>query len=227
MPELLPLGLDELLTTTRAIRKRLDFSRPIDRKIIDECLEIAVQAPTPSNLQNWHFVVVTEPNKKKALADLYRRGRELYLSLPSSEPGMTYGEWAVSAPARQKVEESARYLNQRFEEAPVLFIPCITGRTDTPLNPDDTVPPILTQSAQWGSIAPAAWNFMLAARARGLGTCWTSLHLYFEREAAEIIGIPYDKVMQICLMPVAYTIGVDFKAAPRVPMTEVVHWNTW
>jgi nitroreductase len=225
--EHLPLGLDELLTTTRAVRRRLDFSRPIDRKVIDECLEIAVQAPTPSNLQNWHFVVVTELEKKKALADLYRRGRELYLSLPSAEPGMTYREWAVSTPARQKVEQSALYLNKHFEEAPVLFIPCVTGRTDSPANPKDTVPSVLIQSAQWGSIAPAAWNFMLAARARGLGTCWTSLHLYFEREAAEIIGIPYDEVMQISLIPVAYTLGVDFKAAPRAPMTEIVHWDTW
>ncbi len=227
MSEHLPLGLDELLTTTRAVRRRLDFSRPIDRKVIDECLEIAVQAPTPSNLQNWHFVVVTELEKKKALADLYRRGRELYLSLPSAEPGMTYREWAVSTPARQKVEQSALYLNKHFEEAPVLFIPCVTGRTDSPAKPKDTVPSVLTQSAQWGSIAPAAWNFMLAARARGLGTCWTSLHLYFEREAAEIIGIPYDEVMQISLIPVAYTLGVDFKAAPRAPMTEIVHWDTW
>jgi len=227
MSELLPLGLDELLTTTRAVRRRLDISRPIDRSVIDECLEIAVQAPTPSNLQNWHFVIVTDPEKKKALAELYRRGRELYLSLPSEEPGMTYGEWAVSTPARQKVEDSAQHLNQHFEDAPVLFIPCITGRTDNLPSADDSVPSVLIQSALWGSIAPATWSFMLAARARGLGTCWTSLHLYFEREAAEIIGIPYDEVMQIGMMPVAYTLGVDFKAAPRAPMTEVVHWDTW
>ena len=227
MSDLLPLGLDELLTTTRAVRKRLDFSRPVPREVINECLEIAVQAPTPSNLQTWHFVLVTEPAKKKALADLYRRGRERYLALPSAEPGMTYGDWVQATPARQRGEVSAQHLNEHFEEAPLLFIPCIAGRTDGPANNDEPVPRILTQSAQWGSIAPAAWSFMLAARARGLGTCWTSLHLYFEREAAEIIGIPYDDVMQIALMPVAYTIGTDFKTAQRAPMSDVVHWDSW
>jgi nitroreductase len=227
MSELLPLSVDDVLTTTRAVRKRLDFSRPVEREVIEKCLEIAVQAPTPSNLQNWHFVIVTDPAKKKALADLYRRGREFYMNLPSAVPGMTYGEWVESAPSQRRVEISAQHLNLHYEEAPVLFIPCISGRTDLAADPEDPLPPVFMQSAQWGSIAPAAWSFMLAARARGLGTCWTSLHLLYEREAAEIIGIPYDEIMQIGMMPVAYTIGTEFRTAARVPMDEVVHWDAW
>ncbi len=228
MTAILPLGLDELLTTTRSVRKRLDFSKPVERETIQQCIEIAIQAPTPSNLQNWHFVVVTEVEKRRALADLYRKGREIYVTLPSATPNLEYEDPKRNR-MQEKIEESAQYLNMYFQEAPVHVIPCIEGRTDSSKQAEgwgDT-PNILLQSAQWGSIAPATWNFMLAARARGLGTCWTSLHLFFEEQAAEIIGIPYDKIMQACLMPVAYTKGTDFKLGKRDPIDSVIHWDSW
>jgi len=226
--EVLPLGLDELLTTTRSVRKRLDFSRPIKKEIVESCIEIALQAPTPSNLQNWHFVVITDPLKRRALADLYRKGREIYVTLPSATPNLDYDDPERDR-IQKRIEESAQYLNNHLEDAPVHVIPCIEGRTDLLKNSDGwgEVPDVLFQSAQWGSIAPATWSFMLAARARGLGTCWTSLHLYFEKQAAEIIGIPYEDVMQACLLPLAYTVGTKFKQGKRQPMESVVHWDSW
>ena len=228
MTNILPLGLDELLTTTRSVRKRLDFSKPVKRETIQQCIEIAVQAPTPSNLQNWHFVVITDEEKRRALADLYRKGREIYVTLPSATPNLKY-EDPKRNHIQEKIEESAQYLNMNFQEAPVHVIPCIEGRTDSSVDAEGwgNTPSILLQSAQWGSIAPATWSFMLAARARGLGTCWTSLHLFFEKEAAEIIGIPYEKVMQTCLMPVAYTKGTIFKPGKRDPIESVIHWESW
>ena len=228
MVEVLPLGLDELLTTTRSVRKRLDFSRPIKKEIVESCIEIALQAPTPSNLQNWHFVVITDPLKRRALADLYRKGREIYVTLPSATPNLDYDDPERDR-IQKRIEESAQYLNNHLEDAPVHVIPCIEGRTDLLKNSDGwgEVPDVLFQSAQWGSIAPATWSFMLAARARGLGTCWTSLHLYFEKQAAEIIGIPYEDVMQACLLPLAYTVGTKFKQGKRQPMESVVHWDSW
>ena len=230
MAETLPLSLDELLTTTRSVRRRLDFSRPVSREVVEECIEIALQAPTPSNLQNWHFVLVTDPDKRTALADLYRKGREIYVTLPSATANLDFGDEKRNS-TQQRIEESAQYLNRHFQDAPVLVIPCIEGRTDQrerEITPGwGEVPPALLQSAQWGSIAPATWSFMLAARARGLGTCWTSLHLYFEEQAAKILGIPYADVMQACMLPLAYTKGVDFKPGAREPLDTVMHWDAW
>tara|TARA_Y100000588_G_scaffold177351_1_gene191333 strand:+ start:461 stop:1153 length:693 start_codon:yes stop_codon:yes gene_type:complete len=230
MSETLPLGLDELLTTTRSVRRRLDFSKPIAREVIEQCVEIAMQAPTPSNLQNWHFVIVRDPVKRMALADLYRKGREIYVTLPSATANVDFGDPARNA-IQQRIEKSAQYLNKNFQEAPVLVVPCIEGRTDLPPDAEvpgwGHVPPVLLQSAQWGSIAPATWSFMLAARARGLGTCWTSLHLYFEEEAADILGIPYPDVMQACLLPLAYTKGTNFRSGKRDPLDSIVHWDDW
>jgi nitroreductase len=230
MAKTLPLGLDELLTTTRSVRRRLDFTRPIERHVVEECVEIAMQAPTPSNLQNWHFVIVTDPDKRMALADLYRKGREIYVTLPGATANVDFGDPERNA-TQQRIEESAQYLNTNFHDAPVLVVPCIGGRTDSPPDAEvpgwGDVPPVLLQSAQWGSIAPATWSFMLAARARGLGTCWTSLHLYYEKEAAAILGIPYADVMQACLLPLAYTKGTSFRPGKRDPLDSIVHWNDW
>ena len=209
MAKLLPLTLDELLITTRSVRKRLDLTRPVEREVIEECLALALQAPTPSNMQNWHFVVVTDPDKRAALAELYRKGREIYLTLPFATPNLVFEDPHRNA-TQARVEASAQYLNAHLEQVPVHVIPCITGRTDGQAPAEQValwgkIPPIVQQCAQWGSIAPAAWSFMLAARARGLGTCWTGLHLFFEEEAAKLLGIPYAEVMQACLIPLAST----------------------
>jgi nitroreductase len=209
------LTADEVLTTTRSVRKRLDFTRPVEREVLEECLRIAQQAPTGSNRQGWHFVIVTDAEKRRALSDLYRRGWERYRQMAG---GPAYTD-AARAATQERVRDSADYLVEHFHEVPVHVIPCIMGRTDGQ--------PGNVQSAVFGSILPAAWSFMLAARARGLGTCWTTFHLLHEREAADILGIPYDRVMQTALIPVAYTRGTDFKPAPRDPLASVVHWETW
>ncbi|MBA3652727.1 MAG: nitroreductase family protein [Actinobacteria bacterium] len=213
----LDLTPDELLTTTRAVRKRLDLERPVERSVIEECVRIAMQAPTGSNAQGWHFVFVEDPAKKKALADLYGQNFDPYFgsAAPTQYPeGDTRGE------RQEFVRGSAMYLRQHFHEVPVMMIPCITGRL-----PDGT--PAWIHASVWGSLLPAVWSFMLAARARGLGTAWTTLHLPNEREAADLLGIPYDKVMQGGLIPIAYTKGTDFKPAPRLPVDQIVHWNEW
>ncbi len=211
---LVPLTADEVLTTTRSVRKRLDFSRPVEREVVEECLRIAQQAPTGSNSQGWQFVVVTNARKRRAIADLYRKGWERYRSA-----GRTAYDDPNRAATQARVSDSAQYLADHFHEAPVFVIPCIMGRTDGQ--------PANAQSGVFGSILPAAWSFMLAARARGLGTCWTTIHLMHEKEAAELLGIPYDKVMQVALIPVAYTQGTDFKPAPRDPLATMVHWENW
>jgi nitroreductase len=219
---LLNLSPDELLATTRSVRKRLDFSRPVEPEVIRECLELAVQAPTGSNTQHWQFVIVTDAEKKQAIGKLYSQSFALYRQQrDASAANVTTSSSTtpVSATTMQKIRDSSQYLADRMHEVPVMVIPCIKGRTD------DTSS--FQQAGTWGSILPAAWSFMLAARARGLGTTWTTLHLLYEREVAEILGIPYEKVMQTALIPVAYTLGTDFKAGSRIPLDKIVHWEQW
>ncbi|HEX3962086.1 MAG TPA: nitroreductase family protein [Trebonia sp.] len=115
--------------------------------------------------------------------------------------------------------ESAEYAAANLQRMPALVVPCVTYRTD---HAD-----VLTQALVWGGVMPAVWSFCLAARERGLGTCLTAIHLAYEREAAEILGIPYDEVMQVALLPVAYTIGTDFKPGRRNPLDQIVHWDEW
>ncbi|MBW3668512.1 MAG: nitroreductase family protein [Actinobacteria bacterium] len=206
---------DELLTTTRAVRKRLDLERPVPREVLLECVEIALQAPTGSNRQGWHFVFVSDPEKKAALADLYRQGYDPYASMPRP----TYGEGDPRGERLDFVSESSRYLRDRFHEVPWLLVPVHHGRVDGE--------GVFMQAGFWGSLLPAVWSFMLAGRARGLGTAWTTLHLPFEREAAEVLGIPYDKFTQGGLMPVAYYTGSSFKPASRLAAESVVHWESW
>ena len=215
---LLDLSADELLTTTRSVRKRLDFARPVEAGLIRECLEIAVQAPTGGNRQNWHFVVVTDAQQRQALGDIYRRGFALYLQqvlTTYSGSKLTREQKATLA----RVRDSSQYLADHMYEVPVLVVPCIQGRVDG-LSP-------VEQAGAWGSILPATWSFMLAARARGLGTCWTTVHLYYEQEAAEALGIPFGKVSQAGLIPVAYTLGTEFKPAGRVTLDSIAHWDRW
>jgi nitroreductase len=209
---------DELLTTTRAFRRRLDLTRPVPRELIEECLTVAQHAPSGSNWQNWHFLVVTDPEKRKALADLYRRAFEIYLTLPIAAPNLPF-EDPARRDLQRRVASSLTYLADHLHEVPVHVIPCIAQRTDNA--------PIGLQAAWWGSILPATWSFMLAARARDLGTCWTSLHLFFEEEAAKVLGIPHAEVMQAALVPVAYLKGGGVRPAPRDPLANSIHWEAW
>jgi nitroreductase len=210
---------DELLTTTRAVRKRLDFSRPVESSLIEECLAIAQQAPTASNMQNWHFVVVSDARKRAEIAQLYLRSFEAYRRRREATDAQAPVAVAARAATQMRMTASATYLAEHLHEVPVFVIPCIEGRTDAE--------PVARQAAQWGTIMPATWSFMLAARARGLGTVLTSLHLVYEKEAAQILGISYADVMQCGLVPVAYTKGSGFKAAPREPLSTMVHWDRW
>ncbi len=216
----LNLSSDELLTTTRSVRKRLDFSRPVEPELIRECLELAVQAPTGGNRQTWHFVVVTDPQQRKALGDIYSRGFATYLQQTLADAAT-----AMQTLTREqkitllKIRNSSQYLADHMHEVPVIVLPCVNGRVEGLPN--------VAQAGIWGSILPAVWSFMLAARARGLGTCWTTVHLAYEQEAAEVLGIPYDKITQAALIPVAHTLGTDFKPAARVPLDNIVHWDKW
>ena len=208
---------DKLLTTTRSVRKRLHLTRPVPGELIDECIEVALQAPTGTNAQNWAFVVVTDQAKKTALADLYRQGMNVMAGsgypppLPEGDP---------REHVMPKVMDSAMYLTEILDQVPVFVIPCVQGRMEK-------VPMIAAQASTYGSILPAAWSFMLAARARGLGTAWTTIHLMQEKAVADVLGIPYDTVQQAVLTPLANTLGTDFKPAARPDPDTIICWDSW
>ena len=210
-------SVDKLLTTTRSVRKRLDLNRPVPPEIIEECLEIAIQAPTGGNSQGWHFVVVTDVDKKAQIGELYRESFFIY-ARSSQEQMESRGSREHDSDQQNRVVKSAVYLAQNMHKVPVMVIPCIEGRVEN-LGP-------MAQAGLYGSILPAAWSFMFALRARGLGAAWTTLHLRYENEIAEILNIP-NNVTQVALLPVAYYTGDDFKPAKRVPATEVTSWDSW
>lgn len=207
--------VDELLTTTRAVRKRLDLDRPVPPEVIEECLQLAVQAPTGSNAQTWRFVVVTDPAKRASLAKIYRRSWDATYGRQRAALADATDERSAQ---QRRVLESADYLAQNLHRVPVFVVPCLLGRVDA------------DSPAQWagflGSVYPAVWSFQLALRSRGLGSVLTTLHLFGEAEAARILNIP-DTVTQVALLPVAYTKGTDFKPAARRPAQEVTYWDSW
>jgi nitroreductase len=209
---------DELLTQTRSVRKRLDLTRPVPRALIEECIEIALQAPTGSNAQGWHFVVVTDAAKRAEIARCYKETLAGYIKM--QEAGGP--RWTAPNDPRKaqetRVRESALYLADHMHEVPVHVIPCIEGRVENA--------GVMAQASIYGSILPAAWSFMLAARARGLGMAWTTLHLAHEKEISKLLGIP-DTVTQTALLPVAYFKGKDFQVAKRLPARELTSWNSW
>jgi nitroreductase len=211
MPDLFDLDqTDRLLATTRSVRRRLDLSRSVPIPVILDCLRLAVQAPTGGNRQGWRWLVVTDVDKKRELARLYR------------DSGKSYFEQAArdsDHPQTRRVYESALVLADTLERVPVHVIPCIEGRAESTLN-------ALSASA-YGSIIPAVWSFMLALRSRGLGTAWTTVHLAKEQEAAALLGIPFDEVTQVALLPVGYTVGTDFKPAARPPVESITYWDSW
>ena len=211
----LDLSADQLLSTTRSVRKRLDLERPVETEIVLECLDLALQAPTGSNRQGWHWMFITDDDKKKALADLYKTN---FLAYRDSGARPTYEDSDTRAQRQTAVTDSANYLADHFHEVPILMIPLLEGRLDNL--------PAFAAASTWGSLLPAVWSFMLALRSR-LGSAWTTLHLPSEREAAEILDIPFDKYTQGGLFPIAYTIGTDFKPAARIPTDQIVHWNGW
>lgn len=202
--------VEKLLTTTRSVRKRLDFTRPVEAEVIAECLEMAVQAPSGSNRQKWHFVVVTNAQKRAEVAAYYKRSFDQYISGARQR---SQGDAQTN-----RVLDSAVYLSENMQHVPVLVIPCQEGRVENASQE--------AQAAFYGSILPAVWSLMLALRARGLGSAWTTLHLRYEKDVAALLNIPAD-VTQAALLPVAYYTGDDFKPAKRRPAREVTYWDGW
>jgi nitroreductase len=208
------VAVDHILTTTRSVRKRLDLSRPVEPKVIEEAINIAFQAPTGSNAQDWYFIVVTDPEKKKAIADLYRKSADEY----RNRPRPTYGAEDPRTEQQKRIGESGAYLYQHLHEVPVFVFACIDGRFEQE--------PQFVQASRYGSILPAAWSFILALRARGVGSAWTTLALRYEKEVAKVLGIPENITLAV-MMPVAYYKGTDFKPAKRLPAKTLTYWNTW
>jgi nitroreductase len=212
----LPLTPDELLTTTRTVRKRLDLTRPVPLELIRECLQIALQAPSGSNAQSWHWVVVTDPATRAVIGEIYRQQVVRYAA-SRGFAGRLFADRPDRARVQHRVSASVLWLGEHMADVPVLVIPCI--RTGEPLR-------AVSQAGLWGSVLPAAWSYCLAARARGLGTAWTSLHLGRETEVAQILGIP-NGVYQGALIPTAYHTGETFQPAQREPLDTVLHLDRW
>lgn len=202
-------SVDELLTTTRSVRKRLDLTRPVGREVILECIQLAMQAPTASNAQDWRWLVITDADKRAAIADIYRSIGAEYLAYAAKD---------ATDPQTRRVYASAFSLTDTLGQVPVHVIPCLENRIDN----SNT----LTAASAWASIIPAGWSFLLALRSRGLGSVWTTMHLAKEREVAELLGIP-ETVTQAALFPVAYTIGTEFRPAARPPAETVTFWDGW
>jgi nitroreductase len=213
----LDLSFDEVATTTRSVRKRLDLTRPVERDVLEECLRIAQQAPSSSNLQNFHFLMVTDAAKRAALSELYRKGLEIYKTLPVALHNLDYPD-PVQKESRDRIIDAQEYLAAHIDEVPVHVIPCIEGSLEG-------MPPVFTPVLM-ASVIPAAWSFMLAARSRGLATCWSNFHMFDIEEANRVVGLP-DGVMQVALIATAYSIGTDFEPAPRRALEAIVHWDTW
>ena len=219
----LDLSPDELLTTTRAVRKRLDFDRTVEDGLIRECVEIGMQAPTGSNEQGWHFVVVKDQQKRAEIGRLYLKAWQGYSNSEAFSAFRVHADDPGMQQVQERMVSSTAYLAENLAKVPVHVIPCVNGRFEA-LPPEFAV---VTQASHYGSIIPATWSFMLAARARGLGTAWTTLHLFFEKEIAQLLDIPFDAVTQVALIPLAHTLGTDFKPGPRRETERVLHFDTW
>ena len=215
----LNLSADEVLTTTRAVRKRLDLDRPVEMEVLRECLEIAQQAPSGSNAQGWHFVLLTDSEKIKTIAGYYQQAFAEYETGPA-QPTLLHTEDPEMARVQQRVLGSAQYLAANMGRVPAMLIPCMSGRPDNPELPPGII------AGMYGSVIPAVWSFMLAARERGLGTCWTTLHLKHEQEVAALLQIPAG-YSQVALIPIAYTRGTQFQPALRLPLDPAIHINGW
>lgn len=213
----LSLTPQELLTTTRAVRKRLDLTRPVERSEVEDCLRLAFQSPTGSNQQHWDWVLVDDTKVRGDMAAIY--GRAMDAAGVMMQEAEAAGVPRNPNDRSDQISASVYYLRQHMHEVPVLVVPTIAGRVEHAS--------VWLQASLWGSVLPAVWSFMLALRLKGMGSAWTTLHLHFEQEMAELLGIPFDKVTQAGLFPVAYTIGTDFKPADRSASEQKIHWNSW
>lgn len=215
----LDLSNDELLTTTRAVRKRLDHSRPVDDADIRDCVRIAMQSPSGSNNMTMQFVVVKDEAKRVAIGEIYATCFDMYRHSPVYA-GVLEKDTDAEQAQQDRVTNSAEFLAETMGRAPVLVIACTkAGRVDGGS--------AMKAASMMGNVLPAMWSFMLAARSRGLGTAWTTVGLMMEREIADVVGIPFDEVQQVCLSPLAHTTGTDFKQAMRPDPDSIIHWDSW
>ena len=199
---------DELLSTTRAVRRRLDFDKQVPDELLLRCIELAEQAPTGAGVSSRRWMIVKDPGIKSQLAELYRDagGRRAI-------EGLQQRRSAGGGQAR--MAESSAHLATNLEKAPAIVLVTIWGVHDGSGRP-----------GLFDSVIQAAWSFCLALRARGLGSAWTTMHLGKAKEIADLLGIP-DGVTQIVLLPVAWTIGTDFKPAPRREASEIIWFDRW
>ena len=217
---LLPLDADQLLTTTRAVRKRLDFARPVDDQLIRECVEVAMQSPSGSNNMTMQFVIVKDEEKRKAIGEVYRQCYDIYRSLDGVYIGSIDKGGEDENRQQQRSANSADFLAEHMGDAPALVLACNRGSRVEGM-------PAMMAASMMGNVLPAMWSFMLAARARGLGTAWTTVHLMMEQQVADILGIPFESVQQVCLSPLAHTVGTNFSLATRPPADSIIHWDAW
>jgi nitroreductase len=210
---------DEVLTTTRSVRRRLDLQRPVQREVVEECLRLAFQAPNGSNRQMWGWVLVDDPETKAAMSAIYGAAMDDYVGMMDDARRAGTAPALDPSPAQARMSSSVYHLRQHFHEVPVLVVPTVEGRFEGAA--------VFDQASRWGSILPAVWSFMLALRTRGLGSAWTTLHLHREAEMAELLGIPVAEVTQAGMFPVAYTVGVDFHPADRAASDATIRWNHW
>ena len=203
---------DRLLSTTRAVRKRLDLGKPVERSVILDCIRLSQQAPTGSNAQSWRWLIVTDKGKRAELARIYKEVGDQYLE-------MARNNVPAGDSQTKRVYDSAFWLKDHLHEVPVHVIPCVVGRL-----PENA--PVGMQSAVFGSIFPAVWSFQLALRSRGLGSVLTTLHLFREEEVSKLLGIP-EGVAQVGLLPVAYTKGTDFKVTARPGPETITSFDQW
>lgn len=216
--------LDEVLVTTPSVRKRLDLDRPVERDLIEECLDLAVHAPNGSNQQPYRFVFVDVPERKRQIAEIYRGAMSRFQTRARKDVAEDHID--RTTPQQQRIAESVFYLRDHLDEVPVLCIPLVAGRTDGGgPGAEAERTGVFWQANRWGSVIPALWSFMLALRSRGLGSAWTTLTLLEEQAIADILDIPYEKWMQVGLFPIAYTDTLEFQPTPRKPAADVIRWN--
>ena len=210
----LNLAAEEVLTTTRAVRKRLDLDRPVEREVVERCLRLAFQAPNGSDRQTWGWVLVDDPSTKFEMAAIYRAALQDFVQRPRGDDDPV----PPATEKQRRMSESVMHLTDHMAEVPVLLVPTFHGRVEKK--------GVFWQASHWGSIAPGVWSFMLALRLHGLGSAWTTLHLLRETEMATLLGIP-DSETQAGMFPIAYTLGTDFKVADRSNSESRIRWNHW
>lgn len=200
---------DRLLLTTKQVRKRMDMSRPVPRETILECIDIASRAPMGSNVERNKWLIVEDPDLKSQIAELYRKNAEPYFELGRTMETDARGE---------RVASSAQYLSDNMEHVPAMVIPLRLDRVEKASSGE--------QSGWYGSVLPGVWSLQLALRSRGIGSCWTTLHLGSEAAVSELLAIP-DTVTQVCMLPVGYYTGDSFSVTPRKPAAEITFIDRW